>query len=174
MVSSTLSQLPIPRYTNFTFLSRCDNLPEPVAFRHDSFADEELSFHLQARFVEVRERIFRPFLYIAIHGPDPVSAQVLRGGLVQKHISACLGLIRHWNVTHRHHGTWLMVRQSFAAGLLLVAAHRAGLTSGRVSDVDFKETLHTCLATLQYWEREAPDLGASRLIFEDMTAHLAG
>ncbi len=67
-----------------------------------------------------------------------------------------------------------MVRQSFAAGLLLVAAQRAGLTSGQISNVDLREALQTCLMTLQYWEREAPDLGASRMIFEDLTADILG
>ncbi|KIW35701.1 uncharacterized protein PV07_02385 [Cladophialophora immunda] len=149
-----------------------DNLPSPVSFNDKSLADDELSFHLQARFAEVKERIFRPFLYIVIHRPGPGVQDRGRRQLVQKHISACLQLIQHWNTTHRHHGTWLMVRQSFAAGLLLVAAHRSGLTDGEISDAAFSDTMRTCIGTLRYWEREAPDLRASRLILEEMTADL--
>jgi hypothetical protein len=107
-----------------------------------------------------------------VHRPASGAEEQVQRQLVQKHISACVHLIRHWNVTHRHHGTWLMVRQSFAAGLLLVAARRSGLTVGEISDMDFMDTMRTCIATLRYWEHEAPDLRASRLILEDMTAGL--
>jgi hypothetical protein len=155
-------------------LSRCANIPDPVKFSDSSFAEEELSFHLQARAVELKERIHRPFLFVAIHrrmaASEPQYPRLTR--LVQQHLSACLRLIQHWDCSHRHHGTWLMVRQSFAAGLLLVAAHRAGLLPSEISPADCADALNTCLATLRYWEREAPDLRASRLILEDMTGDI--
>lgn len=59
-----------------------------------------------------------------------------------------------------------MVRQSFTSALLLVAARKAGLSE--VSESQCEEAVQSSLSTLRYWEKEAPDLRASRLILEDV------
>jgi hypothetical protein len=61
-----------------------------------------------------------------------------------------------------------MVRQSFAAGLLLIAGRRAGFEI--ISENAFRQALCICHATLRFWEREAPDLRASRLILKDIAS----
>lgn len=63
-----------------------------------------------------------------------------------------------------------MVRQSFSSALLLLAAQKAGLAE--IQEVPLKETLQLTLGTLRYWEKEAPDLGASRLILESIMQEL--
>jgi len=57
-----------------------------------------------------------------------------------------------------------MVRQSFASALLLMAARKAGVE--QASFEACKEAVQLSLSTLRYWEQEAPDLRASRLILE--------
>ena len=150
--------------TQADFMSRYQTLPVQMSFAHGTFAEDELAFHLQARGIEIKERIHRPFLLLMVHrdlSPTEVNALA---PFVQEHINACLELIKHWNCKHRHHGTWLMVRQSFASALLLVAAHKSGV---EVATLDIcRYATQVTLATLQYWEQEAPDLRASRFILE--------
>ena len=127
-------------------------------------AEYELAFHLQARGIEIKERIHRPFLLLIVHRELSASEVAILMPFVQEHINACIELIQHWNCKHRHHGTWLMVRQSFASALLLVAAYKSGVEAA-TKDVCQRATQVT-LATLRYWEQEAPDLRASRIILE--------
>ena len=90
--------------------------------------------------------------------------------LVRLHAATCSKLIRHWNVRHRHHGTWLMARQSFASALLLLAARKSGLLES--PEEQHEESVQSSLSTLRFWEIEAPDLKASRLILEDIIEQL--
>ena len=87
--------------------------------------------------------------------------------LVQLHGSACIKLISHWDVRHRHHGTWLMARQSFTSALLLSASRLSGL--GVLDEESCKQSIRHTLSTLRFWETEAPDLKASRLILQDVS-----
>lgn len=125
---------------------------------------------MQARALEIKERIHRPFLYLTIHQEFTEAERSSLGPFVKTHIDTCLRLIQQWNVRHRHHGTWLMVRQSFASTLLLLAARKAGLAE--VSDGRFEQALHSTMGILRYWEKEAPDLHASRLILEEIVQEL--
>jgi hypothetical protein len=145
-------------------MSRYQTLPVQISFAHGTFAEDELAFHLQARGIEIKERIYRPFLLLIIHKELTDSDAHTLAPFVQEHIVACLGLIRHWNVRHRHHGTWLMVRQSFASALLLMAARKAGVEQASLNACT--EAVQLSLSTLRYWEQEAPDLRASRVILE--------
>lgn len=86
------------------------------------------------------------------------------------HATICSKLIQQWNVRHRHHGTWLMSRQSFACALLLLAGRRANV--GVISDEQCDESVFASIATLKFWEDEAPDLKASRQILEDVHGQL--
>lgn len=135
-----------------------------MSFSHGIPAEDELAFHLQARGIEIKERIFRPFLLLVIHKELTLSDIATMSPYVQEHVSACSALVKQWNVRHRHHGTWLMVRQSFASTLLLLAAYKAGVEE--VSLATCMEAVQLCLSTLRYWEQEAPDLRASRTILE--------
>lgn len=150
--------------------ARHRTLPEPISFNPSEPAETELAFHLQARALEIRERIYRPFVYRSIHQPRESSEQVALDPLVRSHLTTCSKLIHHWDIRHRHHGTWLMARQSFTSALLLLAAQKSGV-GGTAAEQCEKSTQCT-LSTLQFWEDEAPDLKASRLILEDVSRQL--
>jgi hypothetical protein len=141
-------------------------LPELISFDVELSADSELAYHLQARFLEIRERIYRPFLYRIAHKGGSMTDQGALSPLVQLHASTCAQLIQHWDVRHRHHGTWFMVRQSFTAALLLLAAQRSRVIADEES---CERSVQHTLSTLRFWEAEAPDLKASRLILEDLS-----
>ncbi|KAF2448339.1 hypothetical protein P171DRAFT_353501 [Karstenula rhodostoma CBS 690.94] len=144
-------------------------LPGVISFDMDSNAtNNELAFHLQARALEIKERIYRPFLYRMICQKDShdISEQNALRLFVTVHAITCSKLIQQWNVRHRHHGTWLMSRQSFACALLLLAGRRAGIEV--LPDEQCSESVQASIATLKFWEDEAPDLKASRQILQDI------
>lgn len=144
-------------------------LPEIISFNLDEHAETELAYHLQARSLEIKERIYRPFLYRSIHKHRGSTEQLTLSRLVQLHAVTCSRLIHHWDVRHRHHGTWLMARQSFTSALLLLAARRSGLEA--IADEQCEQSVQYTLSTLRFWEREAPDLKASRLVLENVLRH---
>jgi hypothetical protein len=146
---------------------RYRTLPAVIAFDYEVAAEDELAYHLQARAFEIKERIYRPFLYLMIHKNMNPSERDTISPLVQLHAATCSRLIQQWNVRHRHHGTWLMVRQSFASALLLLAARKSGLLHEQ-----YEESVRSSLFTLRFWEDEAPDLKVSRLILEDIAKQL--
>lgn len=145
-------------------------LPSVVSFDINVAAGEELAYHLQARAIEIRERIYRPFLYLILHEGNEPSKYGSLEGLVQLHATTCYRLIQQWNVRHRHHGTWLMARQSFASALLLMAGRRSGLAT--LPEEHYEDGVQASISTLRYWEGEAPDLRASRLILEDLAREI--
>lgn len=65
-----------------------------------------------------------------------------------------------------------MARQSFTASLLLLAGQRFGLREGQ--EKSCQESVQHTLSTLRFWEAEAPDLKASRLILEDVAQQWYG
>ena len=147
-------------------------LPRVISFDMDNLAKDELAYHLQARALEIKERIYRPFLYRFIHGQDTLTRaeREAHEPQVTHHAIICTRLIQQWNIRHRHHGTWLMSRQSFASALLLLAARKAGMLV--ISTEQFEKSVLCSLATLRFWEQEAPDLKTSRQILEDICQQL--
>lgn len=63
-----------------------------------------------------------------------------------------------------------MARQSFASALLLLAGQKSGLRE--VFDGQYEESVQSSMSTLRFWEKEAPDLKACRLILEDIVQQL--
>ncbi|KAF2109813.1 hypothetical protein BDV96DRAFT_225381 [Lophiotrema nucula] len=147
-------------------------LPSVIAFDSEIFAEDELAYHLQARGIEIKERIYRPFLHLRIHRSTDASERDALHSLVELHAVTCSKLIQQWNIRHRHHGTWLMARQSFASALLLLAARKVGLSE--VSMEQCEESVQVSMSTLRFWEDEAPDLKASRLILGDIVQQMHG
>ncbi|KAL5421145.1 hypothetical protein PMIN06_007295 [Paraphaeosphaeria minitans] len=144
-------------------------LPGVISFDFDSTAShDELAFHLQARALEIKERIYRPFLYRMIHqkGNCNFSEPNALEPFATLHAITCSKLIQQWNVRHRHHGTWLMSRQSFACALFLLAGGLAGIEVLPVAQCS--DSVQASIATLKFWEDEAPDLKASRRILQDI------
>ncbi|THX77328.1 hypothetical protein D6D04_06385 [Aureobasidium pullulans] len=144
------------------------NLPAPVKFDYDTPAECELAYHLQARAYELQERTYRPFLFHLLNHNLDVATKDRFKRLAHQHSAVCTKLIRHWDIRHRHHGTWLMVRQSFNAALLLVAAQRSGRSG--LTHEQYEEAVDLSMSTIRYWEAEAADLKASRVILESVVS----
>lgn len=126
---------------------------------------QELQFVLHARLADFRERIYRPFLYLAIHLPRNDPAQDALAPYVQRCVDACLNFLRRGTPRHRHHGTWYENRGMFLKTLLLVAGARSGavrLPSG------WREGADMCIAGFRFWEGEAPDLREAREVLSEL------
>ncbi|KAL4751968.1 hypothetical protein BDW72DRAFT_212359 [Aspergillus terricola var. indicus] len=137
-----------------------ENFPPFVRFNSERTADE-LSYFLHARYLDLRERIWRPFLYLAAHSSpqDPNLPTYIQ------HASKCLdSIFKHilnCSIKHRHHGSWFAGRNLFTKGLLVLVAAKSpniAMPSNWVTIID------TCIAGIRYWEDEAPDLRAARHI----------
>lgn len=120
---------------------------------------KELQFFLQARLSDFREKIYRPFLYLAVHLPPTDPAQHTLAPYVHRCIDACMTFLRRGTPRHRHHGTWYENRGMFLKSLLLVAVAK----SGRVQlPPSWQDGPDLCMAGFKFWEQEAPDLQEAR------------
>lgn len=120
---------------------------------------------LHARLADFRERIYRPFLYLAIHLPRTDPAQDTLAPYVQRCVGACLSFLHRGTPRHRHHGTWYENRGMFLKTLLVVAAARSGKV--RLPN-DWLDGAGRCVAGLRFWEAEAPDLKEAREILGEL------
>ncbi|KAL4968901.1 uncharacterized protein BDV14DRAFT_211388 [Aspergillus stella-maris] len=146
-----------------------ENFP-PIFQAKENHADEspitnELSFYLSARYLDIRERIWRPFLYLATHSSpsDPNLPLYIHHAntalnLISKHIKNTTTRIHH-----RHHGSWFAGRNLFTKGLLLLVATRC---ENMVLPANWRELLEGCIEGLRFWEAEARDLGVARGVLE--------
>lgn len=130
---------------------------------------KELQYMLHARLNDFRERIYRPFLYLAIHSPaeDPIQQRLAT--YVQRCVDACLACLMRGTPRHRHHGTWYENRGMFLKSLLLVAA----VKSGKIYVPDlWRQGVELCIAGFKFWEQEAPDLREARKVLEGLLKDL--
>ncbi|KAJ0425427.1 hypothetical protein BJY00DRAFT_308171 [Aspergillus carlsbadensis] len=139
-----------------------DSLPPSSRLSFDN-PEDELSYVLRARYFDLRDRIWRPFLYLAAHS-EPQSPNL---STYAQNASICLDMIckqvQHCFIRHRHHGSWLAARGFYTKGLLvLLAAKSQNITM----PPNWMSVIDTCIAGLRYWEDEAPDLRAARLTLE--------
>jgi hypothetical protein len=146
---------------------RYDYLPRlgagEYATTSSSAAAQELKALLEVRLLEFRERAYRPFLYIAIHGQGTGQTDPSIEPYVQRWLHACLTQTLEGSHRHRHHGTWYQNRKIYGNCLLLLAA----VKSGRVMvSSAWREGVEKCIAGLGYWEKESPDLGKAREILK--------
>lgn len=138
-----------------------ERLPFEMDEQSSSSPQKELEFFLEARNMDIRERIWRPFLFIAIHS----SADIEQDQTVQSCAATALSLvcriIRQFCIKHRHHGAWYAARHIFACALILLAAAK----SGRVQmPPDWPELVALSEIHLSYWEDECTDLGVARKV----------
>ncbi|KAL5002212.1 hypothetical protein BDV10DRAFT_191786 [Aspergillus recurvatus] len=143
-------------------LQWAENFPPFIRFNREKTADE-LSYFLHARYLDLRERIWRPFLYLAAHS----SPQDPNLPLYTQHARQCLDIIfkriLNCSIKHRHHGSWFAGRNLFTKGLLVLVAVRSpniAVPSNWVTIMDI------CIAGIRYWEGEAPDLRAARHVLQ--------
>ena len=126
---------------------------------------EELQFVLQARLSDFRERIYRPFLYLAVHLPLDDPAQLSLEPYLQRCIDACMAFLHRGTPRNRHHGTWYENRGMFLKSLLLIAVAKSGRAELPPS---WRHGTDLCIAGFRFWEAEAPDLREARMILSTL------
>lgn len=116
-------------------------------------AATEWKQYSRGRYYRLLELMHRPFLFDVVHNP-PGTCNPTVCALAEKAIFNALRYLQHSHVTHRHHGTWLQLRNMHKeASLLLVAARSpAGLTLPE----GWRDGVSKALATFDYWASEFP------------------
>lgn len=111
------------------------------------------------------ERLYRPFLYLALYYPADSTVQEILASYVERHIETCLKHTLRGIRRHRHHGTWYQIRECVSMSFLLLAA----VKSGKVPVPNtWKEAVETTIAGCMFWEQEASDVRALRCILVDI------
>lgn len=128
-----------------------EHLPPPIRFPDvPQTAGTEWQQFSRGRYYRVLELMHRPFLFAAVH--DPGCSPIVRA-LAEKALVNALRYIQHSCIRHRHHGTWLQLRNGLKATSLLLAATRSvwlkkphGWEAGVAKSLD----------TFNYWSSEFP------------------
>jgi hypothetical protein len=143
----------------------------PYSLEGDSYhcPPDELQWLLKTRFVDLRERIWRPFLFIVIHAErqeaeDPRNLKYAAASLA--HVFQYIDMV---TVKHRHHGSWYGARQCFTKALLVLAAAKSGKIALREDWVSYIELVQNLL---KYWEGESPDLRMARSALSTILADI--
>jgi hypothetical protein len=136
-------------------------------------AMDELKYFVRGRELTIRQLLYRPFFYLAVHTVpmDDVQTRKTRS-LAQKALSICVQCNSGHIITHRHHGTWYGLRGNISSGLMLLAARASGLTSNGDDDYQvYEHAFQVCLQMLRYWEAESPaDIRHGRQLLETLYA----
>ena len=148
-----------------------ENIPGSLAFHQDQVQTDEFGHMLQARYLELCERIWRPFLYLAIHEGVAVADQSTVATYAQRCLEYIVRSISLGSIKHRHHGSWYGCRLLFTNSLLLLAAAK-----GRNLPVppEWRESVDLVMNCLKYWESEALDLQAARMTLLSVIEELEG
>lgn len=102
-----------------------ENLPLQVQFPDvPHAADTEWKHYSRSRYYRVLELMFRPFIFTAIHVPE--CSPTVRV-LASKGLSSALKYLLHCDLTHRHQGLWLTLRNQLKETCILLASAIAGL-----------------------------------------------
>lgn len=143
----------------------------PYTFENESShaPPDELHFLLRARSLELRERIWRPFLFRVIHAERRDAEEPRNLEYAARSLSLIFQYMDLLSIKHRHHGSWYGARQLFTKALLILAAAKSGkipLPEDWISRIELVQV------ELEYWEVESPDLRMARLtlsqIFSDI------
>lgn len=126
-----------------------DFLPPAVKFPDvPQKTNTEWQQYSRGRYYRVLELMHRPFLFVAIHEPD-CSPDVRI--LAEKGLYNALRYLQHSHTGHRHHGTWLQLRNELREASLLLAAS----TSRSLNMPDgWHGGITKALATFEYWSWE--------------------
>lgn len=161
------------------------SLPDPI--RYDNLASnqefDELRLHTHGRELGIRDLLYRPFLYHAVHSTQPAGEQksALLRQYLHKALESCLWFDSGLAMTLRHHGTWYGLRGCTMSGLMLVAAEMKGFISwttssgdgGEQQDTRYGRAMHMAIERLRYWEGESPDMLRARELMEELMARPA-
>ncbi|KAH6708632.1 C6 zinc finger domain-containing protein, partial [Verticillium dahliae] len=128
-----------------------ENLPPAVKFPDvPEAASTEWQQYSRGRYYRLLELMHRPFLFDALH--DPGCSPVVRS-LAEKGLQNALRYIQHSHICHRHHGTWLQLRNALKeASLLLAASKTTWLSMPR----GWEAGIAKAQATFDHWSWEFP------------------
>lgn len=130
---------------------------------------DELQFMLKLRFLDLRERIWRPFLFIVIHAEEKMAEDCNNLEYAARSLSLVFQFIENAAIKHRHHGSWYGARQCFTKALMVLAAAKSGRIALRTDWLSFVKLVQT---KLKYWEDESPDLRMARLTLSQILADI--
>ncbi|KAI2948955.1 transcriptional regulator family: Fungal Specific TF [Aspergillus niger] len=145
------------------------NLPSIIRFEEwDSAPQFELTYNLQARVLQLRSWLYRPFVYYAIHhnsGQSNEDEEAKR--FMRKAIECSFHLISSKATQHRHHGTWFVARGVLSSALLIIAAIKAD--KGLVDYLaDWPDLLDQAIRSLSHWASEARDLAYAVVVLDNL------
>ena len=110
---------------------------------------------VRGRALGIKTWIYRPFLYYAVHnGPDATYRSLVQP-LVDKALLYIGFYIQGEPSQHRHHGTWLSIRETTAQVLCMIGASISGRI---VMPSDWRAIARSCIDRLRYWDQEAPEI----------------
>lgn len=129
-----------------------EHLPPAIKFPDvPHVASTEWKQYSRGRYYRVLELMHRPFLFTAIHETD--CSPVVRA-LAEKGLLNALRYIEHSRLNHRHHGTWLQLRNQLKETSLLLAASKSAM--GLMMPHGWEAGVAKSLATYDYWSWEFP------------------
>ncbi|GLA66474.1 hypothetical protein AtubIFM54640_009052 [Aspergillus tubingensis] len=148
------------------------NRPSIIHFEEwDSAPRFELTYNLQARVLQLRSWLYRPFVYYAIHhdgGHINENEEAKR--FMRKAIECSFHMINS-KATHRHHGTWFVARGVLSSALLIIAAVKAD--KGLVDYLaDWPDLLDQAIRSLTHWASEARDLAYAAVVLGNLKEKL--
>ncbi|KAI2843866.1 transcriptional regulator family: Fungal Specific TF [Aspergillus niger] len=149
------------------------NLPSIIRFEEwDSAPQFELTYNLQARVLQLRSWLYRPFVYYAIHhnsGQSNEDEEAKR--FMRKAIECSFHLISSKATQHRHQGTWFVARGVLSSALLIIAAIKAD--KGLVDYLaDWPDLLDQAIRSLSHWASEARDLAYAVVVLANLKQKL--
>ncbi|PYH39201.1 uncharacterized protein BO87DRAFT_403140 [Aspergillus neoniger CBS 115656] len=149
------------------------NRPSIIHFEEwDSAPRFELTYNLQARVLQLRSWLYRPFVYYAIHhdgGHINENEEAKR--FMRKAIECSFHMINSKATQHRHHGTWFVARGVLSSALLIIAAVKAD--KGLVDYLaDWPDLLDQAIRSLTHWASEARDLAYAAVVLANLKQKL--
>ncbi|CAH0028777.1 unnamed protein product, partial [Clonostachys rhizophaga] len=128
-----------------------EQLPHAMQFPDvPASADTEWKQYTRGRYYRVLELMHRPFLFTALHDPD--CGPVVHA-LAEKALFNALKYLEHSHTSHRHHGTWLQLRNQLKETSFLLAASKV---NGLAMPEGWEAGVSKTLSTFDYWLQEFP------------------
>ncbi|GLA90175.1 hypothetical protein AtubIFM56815_005738 [Aspergillus tubingensis] len=149
------------------------NRPSIIHFEEwDSAPRFELTYNLQARVLQLRSWLYRPFVYYAIHHDDgQINENEEAMKFMRKAIGCSFHIINSKATQHRHHGTWFVARGVLSSALIIIAAVKAD--KGLVDYLaDWPDLLDQAIRSLTHWASEARDLAYAAVVLANLKKKL--
>lgn len=138
------------------------HLPPSIRFERLGQAENEYAFFLQHRFLDWRENILRPLLYIFLHHPGQLPCEVVQCGREAMQIASELIILSSQH--HRHGSIWFVAYRTFACAMLILAVViRYGDAE---APADWQWLITLALQTLRRWGLEARDIALMHTVLE--------